>query len=141
MCPKEESSIEAYVDGSYKDGKTSWAAVIVKNGELQTEFSGLLDEQTVAGTRQVAGEVKAVEEVLTWCKNQKISSIKIFYDYMGIECWAKGTWKANLPLTQAYRDFVRSSGIRVEWVKVKSHSGIKYNEQVDKLARRLVEGL
>jgi ribonuclease HI len=132
--------IEAYVDGSYKDGKTAWAAVIVKDEKLCEELSGLVDEEEVAGTRQVAGEVKAVEEVLCWCKAQKITGIRIYYDYAGIECWANGAWKANLPLTQNYRAYVRNSGIRIEWVKVKSHTGVKFNERADKLARRLVEG-
>ena len=64
--------IEAYVDGSYREGKVGWGAVIVKDDELYGELSGVLDEEEVQGTRQVAGELKAVKEVIFWCKEQKI---------------------------------------------------------------------
>ena len=54
----------AYVDGSYRDGRVGWGAVIVKDGKVYGELCGVLDEEEVLGTRQVAGELKAVKEVI-----------------------------------------------------------------------------
>ena len=130
--------IEAYVDGSYKDGKVGWGAVIIKDGELYGEFSGIVDDEEVHGTRQVAGELKAVKEIIFWCKEQKIKEISIHYDYTGIKEWVAGTWKAKNPVTQDYRDYVRASGVKINWIKVKSHSGNKYNDKADKLAREII---
>lgn len=132
--------IEAYVDGSYREGKVGWGAVIVKNDELYGELSGILDEEEVQGTRQVAGELKAVKETIFWCKEQKVEEIYIYYDYTGIKEWITGSWKAKNPVTQDYRDYVRDSGINIHWIKVKSHSGNKYNDKADKLAREIIGG-
>lgn len=132
--------IEAYVDGSYREGKVGWGAVIVKDDELYGELSGLLDEEEVQGTRQVAGELKAVKEVIFWCKEQKVKEIYIYYDYTGIKEWITGAWKAKNSVTQDYRDYVRASGINIYWVKVKSHSGNRYNDKADKLAREIIGG-
>lgn len=130
--------VEAYVDGSYRDGKVGWGAVIIKNGVLYGELAGILDEGEVDGTRQVAGELKAVQEVIFWCKEQGVGEIAIFYDYAGIKEWVTGAWKAKKPVTQYYRDYVRASGVKVKWIKVKSHSGVEYNEKVDRLARKII---
>ena len=132
--------VEAYVDGSYREGKVGWGAVIVKNGELYGEFSGVMNDDEVQGTRQVAGELRAVEETLFWCKEQKVSEISIYYDYAGIREWVTGAWKAKKEVTQKYRDHVRSCGIKITWVKVKSHSGNKFNDKADSLARKIIGG-
>jgi len=133
--------IDAYVDGSYKDGKVGWGAVIVKSGKLYGEFSGVVDDKDVMGTRQVAGELRAVEEVIFWCKEQKVKEINIHYDYAGISEWVTGAWKAKNPVTQKYRDYVRSSCLKINWIKVKSHSGVKYNDMADELARKMADGV
>jgi ribonuclease HI len=125
---------EAYVDGSYRDGKVGWGAVIVRNEEVYKELNGTLSEEKVEGTRQVAGELKAVLEVLSWCKKNKVDEITIYFDYMGIKCWVTGEWKAKKNITQKYRDYVKKAGIKIEWVKVKSHSGDKFNDMADELA-------
>lgn len=51
-----------------------------------------------------------------------------------------GRWKTNTELTQKYADFVKQAlkTIDIEFVKVKSHSGIEFNEEVDKLAKMAV---
>ncbi|MEO0598145.1 MAG: RNase H family protein, partial [Chloroflexota bacterium] len=44
--------------------------------------------------------------------------------------------KANKPLTQSYRAFMQSHDIKVHWRKVKSHTGVKWNEVADDLAKK-----
>ena len=65
----------------------------------------------------------------------------MFYDYQGIEAWAVGDWKANLPYTQDFVKFYNKvkTAVKVNFVKVKAHTGIELNEVVDKLAKEAIE--
>lgn len=131
--------IEAYVDGSHRYDKVGWGVVILKDGKLHDELCGVMNEEEVQGTRQVAGELKAVKEVIFWCQEHKVKEITIYHDYTGVKEWVVGTWKAKNPVTQDYRDYVRASGVKINWIKVKSHSGNKYNDMADELASKLIE--
>ena len=64
--------------------------------------------------------------------------IYIYHDYEGIARWANGEWKANKEKTQAYQQFIKESRekIQIIFVKVAAHTGVKYNEQADQLAKK-----
>ena len=125
---------QGYVDGSYIDGRVGYGAVLLNDGDIVTELSGGVNRDTE--TRQVAGELVAVMRLLTYCAENNIDAIEIFYDYTGIEKWARGRWKTNTPLTQRYAAFMKRSSVRVTWQKVKSHSGNTWNDRADELARQ-----
>ena len=74
---------------------------------------------------------------LFYCLKNGINKVEIYHDYEGIGAWADRHWKANNPLTQGYRDFVAEARqtMEISFVKVKAHSGNKYNEIADKLAK------
>jgi viroplasmin and RNaseH domain-containing protein len=127
---------EIYVDGSYINGATGYGLVILKDGRAVEELFGQVADTAANGTRQVAGELIAVEEALKWCQKNDVKAVSIFYDYLGIEKWATGAWKANQSLTQSYGKFVRASGIRIRWHKVASHTGNRWNDRADKLAKK-----
>ncbi|MED9947073.1 MAG: RNase H family protein, partial [Peptacetobacter hiranonis] len=61
----------------------------------------------------------------------------IYFDYQGIEKWCTGEWKANKKGTIEYRDFYNSikDKLDVSFVKVAAHTGDKYNEMADQLAK------
>ena len=63
--------------------------------------------------------------------------IYLHYDYTGIRHWALKEWKANNNLTREYRDYFDTikDKIEVVFIKVDAHTGVKYNEMVDKLAK------
>jgi ribonuclease HI len=130
------SNYHIYVDGSHINGATGYGAVILKDGEVIEELSGAVTDSTLAETRQVAGELRAVEEALRWCERNGVNEVSIFYDYDGIEKWATGAWKTNQALTQGYARAVRSSTIRISWRKVTSHTGDRWNDRADLLAKR-----
>lgn len=123
----------AYVDGSFLGGVVGYGAVVLHDDSEVTRFSGHITEHVEQ--QQVGGELAATMRVLAWCQQHDIPQITIFYDYKGIENWATGAWKANKPNTRAYRDFVKKSPVRVKWRKVKSHSGNKWNDVADELAK------
>ena len=135
---KEKSENYAYVDGSFllEDFEFSYGAVIFHNGEMK-EFSEKFSDPELVTMRNVAGEIKGAEFVMRYCLENNITEIDIYYDYMGIEKWCTGEWKANKPGTIDYRDFYNSikDKLKVNFVKVKGHSGDKYNDLADKLAK------
>lgn len=128
----------AYVDGSFNadTGEYSYGAVLLFDGKEQT-FCEKFSEPELVSMRNVAGEIKGTEFVMDYCIKNGINSVKIVYDYIGIEAWAKGKWKANKTGTQNYKKYYDSikGKLSVEFEKVKGHSGDKYNEMADKLAK------
>lgn len=124
-----------YVDGSNLGGATGYGVVILKDGELIEELSGSVPDALTQGTRQIAGELFAVERAIMWCQENGIREVSIFYDCEGIEKWASGEWKTNHPLTRRYAELVRNSGILIHWHKVNSHTKDCWNERADELAK------
>ena len=125
----------AYVDCSFIDGRVGYGAVILKDGNVVAEISGLVDTEDAFSSRQVGGEIQAVIETLKWCKNNNIDEIAIFYDFQNIEKWATGEYKTNTPMTKGYKKAIDECGISINWVKVKSHTGVAYNDRADELAK------
>lgn len=127
---------EIYVDGSFINGGTGYGAVVLENGEVVDELSGAVDAAEVDGTRQVAGELVAVKHALAWCRRHSVSEVSIYYDYLGIEKWATGAWKAKQPLTREYARFMSECPIKIRWNKVDSHTGNRWNDRADALAKK-----
>ena len=61
----------------------------------------------------------------------------MYYDYIGIEKWYLGEWKAKSTIAIKYQEFARTAKTKINVVfhKVKSHTNNYYNELVDKLAK------
>lgn len=136
--PVLSDSAIAYVDGSYLHSKKmfSFGAVIIYKGE-ERHFKAAFSDSSLASMRNVAGEIKGAEFVMRYCMENNIPAVEIYYDYEGIEKWCSGAWQANKEGTAAYRDFYRqcSEKIKIVFHKVKGHSGNKYNDMVDSLAK------
>lgn len=128
----------AYVDGSYhiRTKEFSCGAILFINGE-ELRFSKKYDDPQLAEMRNVAGEIKGSETVLQYCIDNEIPEITIYHDYEGVAKWATGEWKANKEGTKAYRAFCMKAAekLRFRFVKVKGHSGDRYNDLADRLAK------
>lgn len=137
--------IIAYVDGSFdeKIGRYAFGCVmIMPNGEIVRE-SGNGDNPDSLALRNVTGEMLGAMYAVKWSEKNGYSGIKICYDYSGIEKWALGEWKAKNALTQKYAEFMRenSKKLNISFQKIAAHTGNKYNEEADKLAKAaLTEG-
>lgn len=133
-----EKGIEIDVDGSYMNGITSYGAVIRRNGKMIGKLSGILDESEVEGSHQVAGEIKAVKESVEWCVRNNIGKATFYYDYTGLEKWAKGAWKTKKNLTSGYGNYMKNIPVSIKWVKIESHTGAEWNEYADRLAKEKI---
>lgn len=130
--------LKAYVDGSYNIStcEFSFGAVMFLGGEPQM-FSQKFDDPLLAEMRNVAGEIKGAEFVMRYCVQKGIKDVEIYYDYEGIAAWAEGRWKTNKEGTRAYKKAYDelSKSVNVTFCKVKGHSGDKYNDMADRLAK------
>ena len=127
------------MDGSYDKvtGDFSCGAVLFYEGG-QVEFSERFSDRELSEMHNVAGEIMGVLTVLRYCRERGIPAVEIHHDYEGLGRWADGSWKANKPGTQRYAAECRDAARTVElrFVKVKGHSGDKYNDMADALARK-----
>ena len=135
----DEDTAVAYVDGSYnvKTMEFSSGAVLFYKGKHKT-FSEKFSDPELCEMRNVAGEIMGSEIVIKFCIEHGIKKLVIYHDYQGISCWALGEWKANKQGTKDYADFCKNARKYLDFSfrKVKGHSGDKYNDLADKLAKQ-----
>ena len=135
----ESGRAAAYVDGSYNIAtkEYSYGAVIFYGGK-EEHFSQKFSDPEQAKMRNVAGEIEGSMCAMRYCLEHGIAGLDIYYDYEGIAKWCTGAWKANREGTNAYREYYRTASRKVDirFVKVKGHSGDKYNDLADKLAKQ-----
>lgn len=129
----------AYVDGSFNIAteQFGYGVVFFHNGE-EIHLSDSFNNKDMASMRNVAGEIYGSMAAMEYAIKHEITSLSIFYDYMGISKWCTGEWKANKPGTIAYKNFYDKviERLTVNFQKVKGHSGDKYNDLADILAKK-----
>lgn len=134
-----DGKLLAYVDGSFSNilKKYSAAAVFVIDGEIIHKESMAYDDKEHLAIRNVAGEIKASMMAINYAIENNYKEIDIFYDYEGIRSWAMGYWKTNKDETKAYKKFFdeKKEKIFINFHKVEAHTGDKFNEMVDSLAK------
>lgn len=139
---EEVDGVYAYIDGSFNRVSGIYGSgVVIVDGDEKYEYKHAGNREDYAQLHNVAGELEAAKFVMWYAVDKKIKEITLFYDYQGIEAWAVGDWKANLPYTQDYVKFYNKAktAVKVNFVKVKAHTGIELNEVVDKLAKEAIE--
>lgn len=129
----------AYVDGSYNPYRKIYGyGGVFYDGERIHVLQGNGKKEDMVSMRNVAGEIDGAIAAINFAKDHDIKEFTMYYDYTGIEQWATGKWQANKVGTQNYQKIVRGCGLRIHFVKVKGHSGVKGNEMADKLAKQSV---
>ena len=125
---------EVYTDGSFCKGKYSYGYAFIKDGEVVFESNGVGEDLEAASMRNVAGELAAVQHAVEKAKTLN-ARILIYHDYSGISHWVTGDWQAKNKFTQAYVVFMRAHHGLYEFKKVTGHSGDRFNDYVDRLAK------
>lgn len=136
---EEGYDVIAYVDGSYEKNinKYAYGCVILWKGQ-QVELSGNGNEKELLTMNNVAGELMGSMEAIKWAIQKKATSIVIYHDYEGIAKWANDVWKANKIGTKKYKEFIANSRkkLKIDFVKVRAHTGVEWNERADELAKK-----
>jgi ribonuclease HI len=125
---------EVYTDGSFCKGKYSYGYAFIKDDEVVFESNGVGEDLEAASMRNVAGELAAVQHAVEKAKTLN-ARILIYHDYTGISHWVTGDWQAKNKFTQAYVAFMRAHQGLYEFRKVAGHSGDRFNDYVDRLAK------
>lgn len=129
-----------YVDGSFNSttGVYGYGLVVLKDGEVVQRIKGSGDDETLKEYRNVTGEVLGALSAFRFAIKNSIREITVVYDYLGVEHWATGDWGRDCNLSKDYYKFCQNvfKSVKVNFVKVKGHSGDKYNDLVDNLAKQ-----
>lgn len=139
--------IKIYTDGSSlgNPGPGGWGVVTVEKDKIIKELGGC--EKNTTNNRM---ELMAVIETLKYIsKYHKKDNITIFVDsnyvLLGITTWIfnweKNNWRnsqkkevMNQDLWKELISLIRSYDNKVNWGKVKGHSGHIYNDKADEIA-------
>jgi len=129
---------KAYIDGSYNDktNEYSFGGVLICNGK-EYHFKKRFSPDEYSPLRNVAGEIRGAGFIINKAISLKMTKIHLFYDYLGIEKWYTGEWKANSLVSTRYQEFAMNVKNKIEVVfhKIKSHTNDYYNDMADKLAK------
>ena len=90
-------------------------------------------------TLNIAGEIKAVLMAVRHAGINRYKKIKICHDYIGIRAWQNGEWRCKTKESAEYisclHKMLDNFHIELDFEKVTAHTGNKYNEEADRLAR------
>jgi ribonuclease HI len=128
------TGLRVFVDGSFSPDfpKSGWAFVVTENDVEIARGSGITAFD--AESRNIDGEVMASYQAMRWLdSNDKTGTI--CHDYEGIARWAKGEWQAKSNIAKRYVAAAKPYLHRVSFEKVAAHTGVKWNELVDQLAK------
>ncbi|MFW5996354.1 MAG: ribonuclease HI [Halanaerobiaceae bacterium] len=143
----EVKEVDVYTDGACagNPGPGGYAAVIVKNGNVLEEISGFCSKTT--NNRM---ELMALIEALKVLGNRKKICVYTDSDYLlkGVKSWLdrwnRNGWKTssgndvkNKELWQNLKQLLSRFDLNIK--KVKAHSGDKFNEIADSLAKEQIE--
>lgn len=129
----------AYVDGSFNVATNvfGYGVVMFHNGK-QVQLSDSFNDEEMATMRNVAGEIYGSMAAMEYAIKNNIKNLTIYYDYMGISKWCTGEWKTNKKGTILYKKYYDQAKkkVNISFAKVKGHSGDKYNDLADSLAKK-----
>lgn len=146
------NKLEIYTDGSSlgNPGPGGWGSVFIENNKTVKELGGF--EKNTTNNRM---ELTAVIETLKYLsKNNKKDNITIFADsnYVltgitsWIHNWEKNGWRTankkevmNQDLWKELINLIRNYDNKIDWEKVKGHSGHIHNDRADEIATTYAE--
>ena len=114
-------TMDIYTDGSYSSATEIVAWGFVHNGK---GYSGIVTDPEACSMLNVAGELAAVMQAISFAIKLRRKNVTIYHDYVGVEAWATGKWKAKKLSVQSYVEFMNNihDKIDVNFVKISSHN-------------------
>lgn len=128
-----------YVDGSCMgDEKIGWGFVYVKDNTVVTTMCGGVKPIEGYTTRNITGELESAKMAVRHALANNLEEIYIINDYQGISSYVTGAWQADKQESKDYLAWMQAvaKDIKINFVKVKGHTNNKFNDMVDKLAKK-----
>ncbi|MBN2191422.1 MAG: ribonuclease H family protein [Polyangiaceae bacterium] len=131
-----DGEVLVYVDGSFSPAAgphAGWGFVVVKDNQELFAASG----RTLgpALSRNVDGELEATIQAIDWCCAQGYRAV-VCHDYEGVGRWALGEWKASSTVAKRYQERLRGKLDGIRFCKVSAHTGHRWNDRADTLAKQ-----
>lgn len=139
-----EEDVVAFVDGSNKEGITSYATIIFHNGLMEHFEAKVIDD---LGMSQAAGEYSAAAAAIDYCVAEKYERMLLVFDHREIGLFCTGEHKPKninkygVELVEKYNDAIKHMDIELIWthshqskVKVEDDFLLKGNQAADELA-------
>lgn len=123
-----------YTDGGYDKIKKigAWAFGI----EDKIINSGIITE--IDGTWNIQSEVTTCINAIKYAEDNNYSNVLIVHDLKGLRYWYEGLWKANFNCTKTLKNLKSQVKVKVSFMLIKGHSGIKGNEIVDSECQKIL---
>lgn len=137
-----QTSLIAYVDGSYdrRSEKAGFGAVLIVDDKVIHTKAQRAEVNPKANLWNVGAEIAGILYAVDWAIKNGYPEIYVHYDYLGLEKWYTKEWQAKNEVTQQYVQTMHAykEKIKIHFYKVKAHTGVKYNELADELAKQAV---
>lgn len=134
----------AYVDGSYnfETESSGSAVVLIINQNYRPRRIAFQRKYTsLKPYGPNISEMNAVKTAIKSAYSLGVTNLTIYYDWNGLEFFSlQSNIKVRHDVCQCfkqYADFVelKRKSMKISFVKVKAHSGVKFNTLADKMAR------
>lgn len=130
----------AVVDGSFNPETRTYGCggFLIDQHKKKHIIKDSGTEPELVKMKNVAGEILGSINAANLALELGMKTLKIFYDYDGVEKWVTEEWKCTKKPTAAYRDAIKdiiSKGLKITFQHVKGHAGILENEEADRLAK------
>lgn len=140
---KEEDVAIFFIDGSYdKTTKIYGSGIVLIDNNLNNRGYIAAGIDTY-NQWNIIGEIEACKVAIDIALSlpEKKKKIVIYHDLEGTAKWANGNFRAKNDYTKSYVKFIeeKSKDIDIEFIKVKGHSGNKYNDLADEYAKYAIK--
>lgn len=139
--------VEVYTDGGCQPnpGPGGWGAVLIFNGREKELFG--FEPETTNNRMELMAAIRALEALKVPCRVKLHSDSALLinaFTQNWIPSWQRKGWvnasKEPVKNRDLWERLIELNRVhQVEWVKVKGHAGIHYNERCDQLATLGIE--